>query len=60
MKTLYCHRLTLIALLLLTCAVPAIAREGADPAINKPYLDPDFAQWVKRFETPGRMWKCQR
>ena len=60
MKTLDCHRLALIALLLLTCAVPAAAREGADPAINKPYLDPDFAQWVKRFESPGREVYDQR
>jgi len=27
---------------------------GADPAINRPYLDPDFSQWVERFERPGR------
>lgn len=54
MKTLHSFRLTLAALLLLACAVPAVAREGADPAINRAYLDPDFAQWVKRFESPGR------
>ena len=54
MKILRSHRLALIALLLLACAFPAAAREGADPAINRPYLDPDFAQWVKRFESPGR------
>ena len=30
------------------------AREGADPGINRPYLHPDFAQWVERFESPGR------
>lgn len=46
--------LALTALFLLTGTVPASAREGADPAINRPYLDPDFAQWVKRFESPGR------
>lgn len=54
MKILHSHRLALIALLLLACAVPVAAREGADPVINRPYLDPDFAQWVKRFESPGR------
>jgi ubiquinone/menaquinone biosynthesis C-methylase UbiE len=47
--------------LLATCAAflfafPGLsdAREGADPGINRPYLDPDFAQWVERFESPGR------
>ena len=60
MKTLRSHRLALIALLLLACAVPAVARDGADPAINQPYLDPDFAQWVKRFESPGREVYDQR
>jgi ubiquinone/menaquinone biosynthesis C-methylase UbiE len=54
MKILRSHRLVLAALLLLACAVPAVARDGADPAINRPYLDPDFAQWVERFESPGR------
>ncbi len=29
-------------------------RSGADPAINRQYVDPDFAQWVVRFERPGR------
>ena len=60
MKALHSFRLTLAALLLLACAVPAAAREGADPAINQPYLDPDFAQWVKRFESPGREVYAQR
>jgi len=32
----------------------AIAREGADPGINRPYQDPDYAQWVERFERTGR------
>lgn len=46
------------ALLLFTAllAVPLAVAEshGADPAINRPYHDPDYAQWVKRFESPGR------
>jgi ubiquinone/menaquinone biosynthesis C-methylase UbiE len=54
MKILRSHRLALTALLLLACAFPAAALEGADPAINRPYLDPDFKQWVERFESPGR------
>ena len=54
MKILHSLRLCLGVLLLMVCALPATAREGADPAINRPYLDPDFAQWVERFESPGR------
>ncbi|QKT04452.1 methyltransferase domain-containing protein [Ectothiorhodospiraceae bacterium 2226] len=33
---------------------PGLAPTGADPAINRPYLDPDFEQWKGRFERPGR------
>jgi ubiquinone/menaquinone biosynthesis C-methylase UbiE len=47
-------RFGVAALLMMACAIPAGAREGADPAINQPYLDPDFQQWVERFESPGR------
>jgi SAM-dependent methyltransferase len=28
--------------------------EGADPALNRPYQNPDYPQWVERFESPGR------
>jgi len=44
----------LLALLMLPVSGPAMARDGADPAINRPYLDPDFQQWVEHFERPGR------
>jgi tRNA A58 N-methylase Trm61 len=47
-----CLRLFLAALLLLGSA--AFARDGADPAINRPYYDPDYQQWLERFERPGR------
>lgn len=43
----------LLAALLLLGGV-AFARDGADPAINRPYFDPDYQQWVERFERPGR------
>lgn len=33
---------------------PACAAAGANPAINAPYEDPDYGQWVERFEQPGR------
>jgi ubiquinone/menaquinone biosynthesis C-methylase UbiE len=44
----------LALLLALLAAGPIMARDGADPSINRPYLDPDFQQWVERFERPGR------
>jgi predicted methyltransferase len=47
-----CLRWFLAALLLL--GGTAFARDGADPAINRPYYDPDYQQWVERFERPGR------
>jgi len=43
-----------LGLLLIVAIQVAYARDGADPAINRPYLDPDFSQWVERFERPGR------
>ena len=45
-----------LGLLVLICISPALLAEspGADPSINRPYQSPDFAQWVKRFESPGR------
>ncbi len=34
---------------------PALAQQaGADPAVNRPYVNPEFEQWVARFERPGR------
>lgn len=39
---------------LVACAPAPAARDGADPAINQPYADPDFQTWVGRFERPGR------
>jgi len=47
-------RFGLLLCLVLAYHVSLAAPEGADPAINQPYLHPDFAQWVKRFESPGR------
>lgn len=53
MRTILSGRAWLIVLLV-ALSGPTFARDGADPAINRPYLDPDFAQWVERFESPGR------
>ena len=39
---------------LVACAPVPAARDGADPAINQPYADPDYKTWVERFERPGR------
>lgn len=45
-----------LLLLALAAATPlaALAQRGADPAINAPFADPDFALWQRRFETEGR------
>ena len=32
----------------------AHAQTGADPAINRPYAEPQYQEWVERFERPGR------
>lgn len=49
--------LPLQALLWYCCVlIPAgYARDiGANPEINRPYLNPDIKEWVQRFETEGR------
>lgn len=49
---------SLFIILALTVAVAAptfvYAAAGANPAINAPYEDPEYGQWVERFEQPGR------
>lgn len=48
---------SLFIILALTLAgVPVLVHPatGANPAINAPYEDPDYDQWVQRFEQPGR------
>jgi len=44
----------LVALLGAALPVRGIADAGADPAINRPYQDPEYSQWVEAFERPGR------
>lgn len=41
---------------LVAATTPTIAdtATGANPAINAPYENPDYGQWVERFEQPGR------
>lgn len=34
--------------------VASATQTGADSAINRPYVNPEFEQWVARFERPGR------
>jgi predicted methyltransferase len=36
------------------CLEAEVARDGADPRINEPYLEPDFQRWQDIFERPGR------
>lgn len=49
-------RFHLIALtgLLLMLAVTASAEQDVRPGINRAFADPDWQQWVDRFERPGR------
>jgi predicted methyltransferase len=44
----------LAALLVVALPMRGLADTGADPAINRPYQDPEFSQWVETFERPGR------
>jgi ubiquinone/menaquinone biosynthesis C-methylase UbiE len=48
------YRLLFLPFALLAAFAGAAPREGADPAINRPYLDADYAEWLRRFESPGR------
>jgi len=51
----------LLLLATLPMAAPLLAEApGANPAINRPYQKPDFGQWVRRFESPGREVYDQR
>lgn len=45
---------SLIVLALTVGIAPTFAAGGANPAINAPYEDPEYGQWVARFERPGR------
>ena len=43
------------SLLALTSPAPSQAQqESVRPGVNRYYEDPDFGQWVRRFESPGR------
>ena len=56
MKRLRSRRMARLATLVLALLLPAIARAdtGADPALNKPYENPDVRVWTERFESEGR------
>lgn len=43
-----------LALALALAGPAAPLAQGADPAINRPFADPDVEKWVERFERPGR------
>jgi len=50
-----------LPLLLLAMAMPVPAAEqNVAPGINRNYQDPDYEQWVTRFESPGREVYDQR
>ena len=50
------RRCASVVLILLGLVPPAWSAEapGARPEINQPYTNPDFQEWVGRFERPGR------
>ncbi len=48
------HRHAVVLLVCLLALPAAFAAEGARPEINQPYHNPDFQEWVERFERPGR------
>src|SRR3989344_5842304 len=50
------RRCASVVLILLGLVLPAWSADapGAKPEINQPYNNPDFQEWVERFERPGR------
>ncbi len=50
------RRLASVVPILLGLVLPAWSADapGARPEINQPYHNPDFQEWVERFERPGR------
>ncbi len=53
----FLRALFLVVLALLSGLLAAdtgLSLAGADPAINRPYVNPDYGEWVERFERPGR------
>lgn len=49
-----CCSLLLLLGLSAACLRVAWATGGADPAINRPYQNPDYSSWKSVFERPGR------
>lgn len=45
---------SIVALLMVALSAGAFADAGANPAINRPYQDPEYSQWVEAFERSGR------
>lgn len=45
---------SIVALFLVALSAGAFADAGANPAINRPYQDPEYSQWVEAFERSGR------
>jgi len=56
------HLLVILLLAGLATILPAQHRTAstADPAINQPFLNADFEQWVNIFESPGRELYAKR
>lgn len=48
------YQITALMVLLIMVAVAESAERSVSPGINRAYIDPDWQQWVQRFERPGR------
>lgn len=45
----------IVGLLILACSAPGLAQQDSvRPGVNRHYENPDYRQWVRRFESPGR------
>lgn len=49
-----------LMLFIVAFAGQSLAATGANPEINRPFMDPDFSIWRKRFESAGREVYDQR
>jgi predicted methyltransferase len=48
------YQFIMLAALLLVTAVADSAEKSVSPGVNRAYANPDWQQWVARFERPGR------
>jgi ubiquinone/menaquinone biosynthesis C-methylase UbiE len=54
LRVFTCYQCIVLAGLLLMLATAEPAEQSVNPGINRAYANPDWQQWVARFERPGR------